>query len=342
PRIRDEKSLAAVRDAMADTDTEVREVAIRTLVDWPEFAAAAYVLDLAKKTDNPTHAILAVRGCIRLAGAAKDVPSAQRLEVYQSVLEIAKRNEEKKQALAGLGELPSLGALQLTQKYLKDPALAADAAGAGIRLSQQLAMAYNQEAKDALKAIQAAAPSENLRSEAEKAMKVVEAGGINDGYIVAWTLAGPYTEADKDGSALFNVAFPPERRNANVEWKPLAAGTADKPGFIELNRILGGDNRVAYLRTQITSAKEQDAILEMGSDDGIKVWLNGGRPIHAKNVVRPFNGKDDQVKVHLKKGVNTLLLKVTQGSGEWSTGVRIRSEAGGELSDISVSAPTDK
>jgi hypothetical protein len=91
----------------------------------------------------------------------------------------------------------------------------------------------------------------------------------------------------------------------------------------------------------ITSAKDQEAMLEMGSDDGLKVWLNG-KLIHAKNVVRPFNGKEDQVKINLKKGVNTLLLKITQGSGEWATGARLRSATGGELDDISVSAPTDK
>ncbi|MGE5607955.1 MAG: HEAT repeat domain-containing protein [Bacillota bacterium] len=341
PRIRDEKSLMAVRQATSDTDTEVREVAIRTLVDWPEFAAAPYVLELAKKTDNQTHAILALRGCIRLAGSAKDVPSAQRLEVYRSVLEIAKRDDEKKQALAGLGELPALGSLQLVQTYLKHPTLATDAVTAGIRLSRQLAMSYNAEAKAALKAIQAAASSDELRKQAEEAMKVVEAGGINDGYIVAWTLAGPYMQEGKDGSELFNVVFPPERGNGIVDWKPLAAGNAENPGFVELNRILGGDNRVAYLRTQITSAKEQEATLEMGSDDGLKVWLNN-RLIHAKNVVRPFGRGDDKVKIKLNKGVNTLLVKVTQGSGEWSTGVRLRSATSGNLDDISVSAPTEK
>ena len=63
------------------------------------------------------------------------------------------------------------------------------------------------------------------------------------------------------------------------------------------------------------SKTDQDVVLTFGSDDGIKVWLNGA-VVNAKNVTRGFNVDEDQVPAKLKKGWNTLLVKVTQGAGD--------------------------
>jgi hypothetical protein len=73
----------------------------------------------------------------------------------------------------------------------------------------------------------------------------------------------------------------------------------------------------------------------MGSDDGLKVWLNG-RVVHANNAVRPCSPGQDKVKVKLKAGANDLLLKVTQGGGEWSACCRVRSPDGQPLPDATV------
>ncbi len=70
---------------------------------------------------------------------------------------------------------------------------------------------------------------------------------------------------------------------------------ADQPWLIELDKVeaLAGDNRVAYLRTKVWSPKEQKARLELGSDDGVKVWLNG-QLVHANNAVRPVRAGTGQ------------------------------------------------
>jgi hypothetical protein len=85
-----------------------------------------------------------------------------------------------------------------------------------------------------------------------------------------------------------------------------------------------GNDRVAYLKTTISSDEAQDALLEFGSDDGLKVWLNG-KIVHSNNVVRPCVPGQDKVKIKLAKGENTLLIKLTQGGGEWAISSRIRS-----------------
>ena len=104
---------------------------------------------------------------------------------------------------------------------------------------------------------------------------------------------------------------------------------------MDLDKILGGDERVAYLKTQITSDRDQEARLEIGSDDGVKVWLND-KVVDANNVIRACTPGQDKVKVKLNRGVNRLLLKVTQGGGDWAACCRLRKPDGAFLDGVKV------
>ncbi len=93
---------------------------------------------------------------------------------------------------------------------------------------------------------------------------------------------------------------------------------------IRLNDIMmPNDLVVAYAFDQIESPVEQKVILSIGSNDGVKVWLNG-KKIHE---VHPKTGRwlqkdDDYVPVTLKKGANNLMLKIDEGGGDWGFVVR--------------------
>ncbi len=106
-----------------------------------------------------------------------------------------------------------------------------------------------------------------------------------------------------------------------------------RPWAIDLKRTFGGQNCVAYLRTNVWSRQALVAQLGLGSDDGIKAWLNG-ELVHANNVSRGVQPDADKVKVALNKGLNTLMLKVTQGSGDWGACARFRTADGGQLKGI--------
>jgi hypothetical protein len=105
-------------------------------------------------------------------------------------------------------------------------------------------------------------------------------------------------------------------------------------GLISIAKVLGSyDNSAAYLKSSIWSATQQKDVLELGSDDGIKVWLNG-QLIHSNNVMRGVAPAQDKVAVTLAAGWNELLLKVTNGSGGWATCARLVSEDGGKIENI--------
>jgi hypothetical protein len=335
---RGEEALSEVRKAIEDRNEEVRETAVRALVAWPEAAAAPYLINMAKTTQKPAHAVLALRdGCLRLANL-KEVPLAERLGIYRSVLDVAKRTEEKKQAIAGLAQLPSLGALELLHGCTKDATLSNDATLAVVRLARQLAPLYPKQAKAALEEIKSRPATETVKKEVNEAFEALKnVGQSPDGFVLAWLLSGPYVEESKDGPALFSIPFAPEKPGAKAEWRPAIVPPGGRPGLVEMDKILGGNNRVCYLKTQIASAKEQDALLEIGSDDGVKVWLNG-QVVHANNAVRPCTPDQDQAKAKLKQGPNTLLIKVTQGGGQWTLCCRLRSPDGKPLTGVTVAS----
>ena len=78
------------------------------------------------------------------------------------------------------------------------------------------------------------------------------------------------------------------------------------------------DMVVAYAFTQILSPKDQKVILSVGSNDGLRVFLNG-EEVHESHPLygRWLQSDNDYVPVDLKKGTNNLLLKIDQGVGDF-------------------------
>ncbi len=111
--------------------------------------------------------------------------------------------------------------------------------------------------------------------------------------------------------------------------------------MVDLGKLMPGENRVAYLRANISSDHDQTAVLELGSDDGIKVWLNG-QVVLADNAVRPCAPGQDKVTLNLKQGDNPLLLKITQGGGQWAAIARLRGPDGKPLTNVLVVAAKER
>ncbi len=121
------------------------------------------------------------------------------------------------------------------------------------------------------------------RQMAEETLKEIE--GRFD-FITSWQMAGPYRQTGKTYADLFDIVFPPETAGGDgVTWHMMPVGTDPKrPWVMDLFKAFGGEECVAYARTSIHCDQEQKARLEVGADDGVKIWLNG-KVVHANNVV---------------------------------------------------------
>ena len=79
---------------------------------------------------------------------------------------------------------------------------------------------------------------------------------------------------------------------------------------------------------QLIAACEQ-----IGSDDGAKAWING-QQVHANDASRGVEVAADKVKVSLKKGWNTLLIKVVNKESGWGVCARFQSVDGKPMNDL--------
>ncbi len=79
---------------------------------------------------------------------------------------------------------------------------------------------------------------------------------------------------------------------------------------------------VAYAWAEFEVERETKGLLGLGSDDGIKVWLNG-KLVHENWTSRAAQPDDDIVPVSLTAGRNSLLLKVQNGRREWGFACRL-------------------
>ena len=81
----------------------------------------------------------------------------------------------------------------------------------------------------------------------------------------------------------------------------------------------------ALITLESTTA-QKDVRMSVGSDDSIKVWLNG-LVVHNNPVNRGSHGFQDSYVVNLKQGENLLLVKVSEATGNWSMFVGIDADA---------------
>jgi hypothetical protein len=90
---------------------------------------------------------------------------------------------------------------------------------------------------------------------------------------------------------------------------------------------------VAYAHCYVHSPVLQQALLRIGSDDGVMVWLNGTK-VYAYDVCRAHQFDADTVNVLLEKGWNRLLVKVADRYGGFGFSARFSGHDGGDVENL--------
>lgn len=96
-------------------------------------------------------------------------------------------------------------------------------------------------------------------------------------------------------------------------WR-LLKSDHDKISLID--RFSQNNDVVAYAFATIEAPETREVIFSVGSNDGIKIFLNG-ELVHEKHRGRVVVADAEQVPVELNPGVNRILLKIDQSAGGW-------------------------
>jgi HEAT repeat protein len=132
-----DKALEALRAAIQSTDEKTHEAGVRALSAWPDVAPIKDLLTLAKEEKSNTLAVLSLRGYVRLVGLPSKRPAHETIRLYQDAFTAAKRNDEKKMILGGLGELKDAKALEIVAPFLADEALVNEACAAAVKIAKE-------------------------------------------------------------------------------------------------------------------------------------------------------------------------------------------------------------
>jgi len=110
--------------------------AVRALVTWTVPNGITPLLDIASTSTNKVHKVLATRGVISLA-RLKDTPEADALAALAKVMTLADI-PEKLQALAALGEIPTIESFKMLATFVEDKALAEAAGSAAVKIAPKV------------------------------------------------------------------------------------------------------------------------------------------------------------------------------------------------------------
>ncbi len=332
PELATPGALEAARSDSLSSNVELAKEAVRVLAQWPTAVPAVSLLELARDNPDPNFRILALRGAIQVAGLEPD--PAKRLGLLGRALAVAGRLDEKKQALGQIGQTATPEALDLALSYIPVPGLGDEAISASLSVAEKLAPSNPALANLAAEKVLARVSEGEI---ARRAWNLHRKPGAEVPFIRDWLVCGPYRQAGAVGAkALFDIPFGPEKRESPIDWKTVpVADHADLAGIFP-----GQENCAAYLRTRVVAAQDGAALLLLGSDDGVKAWLNG-KVIHRNNIDRGEVADQDIVPIQLKKGPNDLLLKITQGGGGWSACARIAGTDFKPIPGLQFQGPTD-
>jgi HEAT repeat protein len=333
-------ALAVVRKAQEDANPEVKTTALRILSEWPTDEPMADLLKAVQSSPDATQRTLALRGYIQMIGMNEQRTPDQALTLYRDAAALARNAGERRLVLGGLATLKSLPALELASKFLTDNDVKEEAELAVVEIGRGTAGAYREKTRAALEPIAASSANENTKGRARDVLALI--GKLGE-FVTTWEVSPAYRREGVEYNRLFDMPFPPEEpgKEKEVAWRVMPAGTnPDQPWLLDLLGLLGGDQRVAYLRTTVVTEDPRDLILELGSDDGIKVWLNGNL-VHANNTARAVAPGQEKVKVHLERGANTVLLKVTQNNQGWGAVARFTNPEGSAAQGLRFTLPSD-
>ncbi len=155
-------------------------------------------------------------------------------------------------------------------------------------------------------------------------------------YIRDWLSLGPF---DNEGDSALEVDYigeesilpRPGMESGGLTWEPISSDS----DYVDLRDLLDApDVTMGYAHTYFHSPRVRPARIWTGSNDGIRVWLNGNL-VRDTHVHRKTRADAEAKTVLIPKGWSRLLVKVEDVAGwDWGFFCRLFSPEGGVFDDL--------
>ncbi|MCK4871577.1 MAG: SMP-30/gluconolactonase/LRE family protein [Phycisphaerales bacterium] len=130
-----------------------------------------------------------------------------------------------------------------------------------------------------------------------------------------------------------------------AQWQPVEA---EPTGLVNLSKHIqrtGQEPDCVFARTIFRSDEERDIELTFGYSDDVTIFLNGKKVFSGASAYRSRDpsflgivGWNDAVRLHLRKGLNEILLTVTESFGGWGFMCKTDRDLAPPIKEHSVAA----
>ncbi len=169
-------ALAAVTSAVKSAEPPVQDEAVRILSNWPvnwpqDSEAGQTLLRLATSAEKMSHQVLGLRGYFQYLRGTKKLSNEQKVTRVVDLLSYIKRPEEKRLAIAALGEAPSSSALELLTTFAEDSAVVEEAYSAMVQIADQDVRGISRDQRrQVLKIVSEKSRNDGTRRRARRAL----------------------------------------------------------------------------------------------------------------------------------------------------------------------------
>ncbi len=332
----DARLVAVFRAVLKSGDLATRDAAAQALFAARDVVWVPDILELARQTSDAKVRSAAFQAVGRLTtDEAVTTPAAQRAEALATAYSMAASPGDKLTLLSAAALVPHRRSMEILGKaYAEDAAIKADVELASLLLSERMGGAEFDLVQATLGRLAAGTINPAVQTNAQALLRKLDSH---------WVCSGPFRQEGKEAQQLFDISFPPENAadGASGEWRR-APGNADpaRVGEVDLAGVTGGNHCVVYARTRLHVPTARDAVLAIGSDDGIKLWLNGSL-VHATNAVRGLTPGQDRANASLKAGWNEVFAKVTQHTAGCGFTLQVLGQDGVPMADVRIDVKGD-
>jgi hypothetical protein len=234
---------------------------------------------------------------------------------------------------------------QLLPTFLDDPSL--ELRFEAVAKSFEAAKALAKDSADAKATLEKLVQASRDVDQIEEIAKELDGRGVPVdflklyGFITQWNLCAAF---DNTGGKGFVTSYPPEK---SVDLKAVWQGkdgkevtwfghtTTDKMGMVDLNRVIGKEkNVVAYGYTIVDSPEDRPVEIRAASATALKIYVNGKEVFGRESYHQSFSVDSHIAPARLKKGKNSILIKVCQNdqkepwAQEWRFQLRVTDSVG--------------
>lgn len=285
-----------------------------------------------------------LRSAIESAAAKGDLPFGK---LYSFLEDKTNSQHSRRLAFELITEAKPDQKDAMLSMMLEDPSLEIRKDAVALEVSKIKKFATNEnKVKGYQRVLQSAREIEQIKSIAEALSELDVEVDLNQhfGMIMEWQLIGPF---ENKNQSKFDEAYPPEKEinlsatydgmdDAKVTWKKHVS--EEDEGVVDLNKALSNHKgAITYAYTEFNSSDAKEVDVRLGCINANKVWVNGKLVI--ENEVYHASSNLDQYisKANLKKGKNTILIKVCQNEQKeswaqrWQFQFRISDDSGKAL-----------